>query len=47
VKHLDNELLDLDYLILGALAGGLASDDVKTIRRFFNLACPKSWLFPR
>lgn len=46
-KHLDNESLDLEYLILGALAGGLASNDGKTIRRFFKLACPKSWLFPR
>lgn len=46
-KDLDNEVLDLEYLILGALSGGLASDDVKTIRRYFNLACSKSWLFPR
>ena len=46
-KELDNELLDLEYLILGALAGGLASNDTKTIRRFFKLACPKCWLFPR
>jgi hypothetical protein len=45
-KLLDNEWLDLEYLILGALTGGLASNDGKTIRRFFRLATPKSWLFP-
>jgi len=45
-KLLDNEWLDLEYLILGALAGGLASTDAKTIRRFFRLASPKRWLFP-
>lgn len=46
-KRLDNEVLDLEYLTLGALAGGLASNDAKTIRRFLSIACPKSWLFPR
>jgi hypothetical protein len=42
-KLLDNESLDLEYLILGALA----SNDSKTIRRFFKRACPKRSLFPR
>jgi hypothetical protein len=45
-KEFDNEWLDIEYLVLGALAGGLASNDHKTIRRFFELACPQSWLFP-
>ena len=38
-KRLINDRLDIDYIIVGCLADGLATAD-KTMGRFYNLLCP-------
>ena len=42
-KRLINDRLDIDYIIVGCLADGLATAD-KTMGKFYNLLCPEKKL---
>jgi hypothetical protein len=44
-KELHNDLLDIDYLVLATLVGGLASHD-RASRDLFRIACPTGQLIP-
>lgn len=43
-KRFPNDVIDMEYLIIGILTGALATDD-KDLKRFFSLFCPNGKLF--
>lgn len=44
-RSAEHEIIDANYVILGVLAGGIATGDAR-VAKTFKLLCPKGYLFP-